>query len=414
MFRSRSTFGLILALCLPGCGPQTAPPAKTAPATIEHPKETDIYRVVLTARAEERLQITTVPVTKKSVPRTRTVGGIVAVPDGARLTVTAPWTGTLLKDENAATIQAGAFVTAKQPVFQLVPLLSPEREVPTAAERVAMANARASLVSSRIIADGDAKQAAAQVTAAEIALRRAEQLLKDKAGSERDVDDAIARVDIAKKGQEAALARKELLDKLTLEAETGKVTAIPIEAPRAGVLQTVSSSIGQMVSVGAPLFDVVDMRTMWVRVPVYPGLAKQLSAESTAIVRDLSGREAGIQAKPVAAPPSADPLAATVDLFYELPNSDGRFRPGERVEVHLPIAGDAESLFIPRAAILRDIHGIAWVYVNSAEHTFERHRVEVHFTTKEEAILSRGPEVGMQVVVDGSAELFGTEFGAGK
>ena len=336
------------------------------------------------------------------------------MPDGARLTVTAPWTGTLLKDENAATIQAGAFVTAKQPVFQLVPLLSPEREVPTAAERVAMANARASLVSSRIIADGDAKQAAAQVTAAEIALRRAEQLLKDKAGSERDVDDAIARVDIAKKGQEAALARKELLDKLTLEAETGKVTAIPIEAPRAGVLQTVSSSIGQMVSVGAPLFDVVDMRTMWVRVPVYPGLAKQLSAESTAIVRDLSGREAGIQAKPVAAPPSADPLAATVDLFYELPNSDGRFRPGERVEVHLPIAGDAESLFIPRAAILRDIHGIAWVYVNSAEHTFERHRVEVHFTTKEEAILSRGPEVGMQVVVDGSAELFGTEFGAGK
>lgn len=369
---------------------------------------------MLTAKAEERLQITTVPVAKKSVPRTRMVGGIVTIPDGARVTVTAPWTGTLLKDETAPAIQAGQVVATGQTIFQMTPLLSPEREVPTAAERVAMANARASLISSRIIADGDTKQAAAQVTAAEIALRRSEQLLEDKAGSQRDVDDAIARLDIAKKGHEAALARKELLDKVTLEAETGQVVAIPIEAPQAGIVQTVSTSIGQMVSVGAPLFDVVKLETMWVRVPVYPGLAEQLDDEATALVRDLAGNKPGIRARLTAAPPSADPLAATVDLFYELPNADGRFRPGERVEVHLSIADETEALAIPRAAILRDIHGLAWVYVNSADHTFERHRVEVHFTTKDEAILSRGPEIGTRIVVDGSAELFGTEFGAGK
>lgn len=342
------------------------------------------------------------------------VGGIVTVPDGARVTVTAPWTGTLLRDEAGPAIQAGQSVASGQTVFRLTPLLSPEREVPTAAERVAMANARASLISSRIIADGDTRQAAAQVLAAEIALRRSEQLLKDKAGSQRDVDDAIARLDIAKKGHEAALARKELLDKLTLEAETGKVVAIPIEAPQAGVVQTLSTSIGQMVSVGVPLFDVVNLKTMWVRVPVYPGLAEQLDKEATALVRDLAGNKPGIQTRLTTAPPSADPLAATVDLFYELPNAEGRFRPGERVEVHLPIAGEAESLAIPRAAVLRDIHGLAWVYVKSAEHTFERHRVEVHFTTNDEAILSRGPEVGTRIVIDGAAELFGTEFGAGK
>ena len=118
--------------------------------------------------------------------------------------------------------------------------------------------------------------------------------------------------------------------------------------------------------------------------------------------------------QPVAAPPSADPLAATIDLFYEVPNFDQRFRQGERVEVILPLEGEAEALVIPRAAILRDIHGVAWVYVNSAEHTFERHRVEVHFTTNETAVLSHGPAAGTAIVVDGAAELFGTEFGAGK
>jgi RND family efflux transporter MFP subunit len=405
---------LILVWCLPGCGPQKADSGKkTAPAKIEHPNESDIYRIVLTPKAEERLQISTVPVETKSVPRTRTVGGLIAVPDGASVFVTAPVVGTL-QPAGSVTPTAGQSVTAGQAVFQLNPLLSPEREVPTAAERVAMANAKASLISSQITADGDVKQAEAQVEAAQIALTRAKRLLDDKAGSARDVDDAQARLDIAAKGLEAAHARKKLLDKLTLEAATGSVEPIPVTAPRDGIIRTVSSSVGQTVSVAAPLFEVVSLKTLWVRVPVYPGQREEFATNRGAVVRDLGSSASDVTVKPVAAPPSADPLAATVDLFYELPNNDGRFRPGERVEVILPLAGETESLVVPRAAILRDIHGVAWVYVNSAEHTFERHRVEVHFTTNDLAVLSQGPAAGTLVVVDGTAELFGTEFGAGK
>lgn len=414
MCRSQLIFGLILVWYLPGCGPQKADSAKTAPAKIEHPKETGIYRVVLTPKAEQRLQISTVPVESKSMPRTRTVGGIVAIPDGANIIATAPLTGTLLTVDDQPPVVAGKTVASGSTVFHLKPLLSPEREVPTAAERVAMANATATLVSARIVADGDAKQAQAQVEAAEIALARAQKLLADRAGSQRDVDDAIARLDVAKKGLEAAQARKQMLDKLSLDADTGQLKTIPVPAPRDGILRTVSSSVGQTVSAGAPLFEVVSLDKLWVRVPVYPRLREEVARKSNALVRDLGADDGHIAIKPIAAPPSADPLAATVDLFYEVPNADGRFHPGERVEVTLPVAGETESLVIPRAAVLRDIHGIAWVYVNSAEQTFERHRVEVHFTTDELSVLSRGPEVGTPVVVDGAAELFGTEFGAGK
>jgi multidrug efflux pump subunit AcrA (membrane-fusion protein) len=239
-------------------------------------------------------------------------------------------------------------------------------------------------------------------------------MLADKAGSVRDVDDAQARLDIATQGLEAARARKLLLDKLTLEAATGTVPNIPMQAPHAGILRTVASSVGQTVSLAAPLFEVVTLDTLWVRVPVYPGQRTEFATNTNAPVRDLGATSIGVSVKPFAAPPSADPLAATIDLFYELPNPNGRFRPGERVEVILPLEGETESLVVPRAAILRDIHGVAWVYVNSAKHTFERHRVEVHFTTRELAVLSQGPKPGTSVVVDGTAELFGTEFGAGK
>ena len=406
--------GISVLILIGGCGPQKAASTlKTAPAKIEHPEESDIFRVVLTPKAEERLQISTVPVELQAVPRTRTVGGEIAVPDGASVFVTAPVVGKLLLAGDSPPL-AGQSVTAGQTVFQLNPLLSPEREVPTAAERVAMANAKATLISSQITADGDVMQAEAQVEAARIALDRARRLLADKAGSARDVDDAVARLEIAAKGLEAAQARKRLLDQLTLEAEGGTAVNIPVHAPHDGILRTVSSSVGQTVSVAAPLFEVVDLKTLWVRVPVYPGQRNEFAVKSNALVRNLGSSAVGVSVKPVSAPPSADPLSATVDLFYELPNSDGSFRPGERVEVVLPLQGETEALVVPRAAILRDIHGVAWVYVKSAEQTFERHRVEVRFTTHDLAILSQGPEAGTPVVVNGAAELFGTEFGAGK
>lgn len=369
---------------------------------------------MLTPKAEERLQISTVPVERKAVPRTRTVGGIVTIRDGARLLVSAPLTGTLLAPTDDAVPAAGQTVRSAQTVFQLLPLLSPEREVPTAAERVAMASAQASLVSSRIIADGDAGQAEARVEAAGVALARAKKLLSDNAGSQRDVDEAQARLDIARTGLDAAQSRKELLDKLTLEIDPRQLKAVPVSAPQNGLLRAVSASVDQTVVAGAPLFEVVSLKTMWVRVPVYSSLRDQLDHSQAALVRDLGKAAADVSVDPVAAPPSADPLAATVDLFYELPNADGRFKPGERVEITLPLTGEEESLVIPRAAILRDIHGVAWVYVNSGEHTFERRRVEIQFTTEDFSVLSRGPNVGTEIVVDGAAELFGTEFGAGK
>jgi RND family efflux transporter MFP subunit len=413
---------LLVLWCLPGCGPQkAAPSAKTAPAKIEHPNEGDIYRIVLTAKAEQRLQISTVPVELEAFSRKRTVGGEIAIPDGARVVVTAPVTGLLLnptEDANLpedANLLAGQKVTKGQIVFRLRPLLSPEREVPTAVERVVIANAKVLLISAQVTADGDVKQADAQIEAAQIALDRAQQLLSDRAGSRRDVDDAIARLDIARQSRAAAMARKQQLDMLSLEAEPRAVIDLPVLAPRDGILRIVSSSVEQTVSAAVPLFEVVSLDTMWVRVPVYPGLRDQVATESSAIVNDLGNSAIGVDVNPVEeAPPSADPLAATVDLFYELPNTEGRFRPGERVEVVLTLRGETESLVVPRAAILRDIHGVAWVYVNSAEQTFERHRVEVHFTTDKLSVLSRGPEVGTSVVVDGAAELFGTEFGAGK
>lgn len=385
------------------------------PAKVEaHPSESDIYRIVLTAKAEERLQISTVAVKRQAVPRNRSIGGDIMIPDGSRIPVTAPLAGTLTKINGDSVVIAGQQVEADQPLLRLSPILRPEQEVPTAAERVQMANARASLLSQQIQATGDEKQAQAQVDGAQIAFDRTRRLLADKAGSQRQVDDAEAALNIALQGLKATRERRILLDKLTLEAETGTAPSFTINAPQSGMIQTVSVQPGQVVSAGAPLFEIVNLKRMWVRVPVYAGLVQELNRTATAAVGPLSGSGDSVAADPVKTPPTATALAASVDLYYEVDNSDGRFRPGERVAVNVPLTGEDDSPVIPRGAVLRDIHGTAWVYVKSGEHEFRRERVNVIFNTADLAVLSHGPDVGTPVVVDGAAELFGTEFGTGK
>ena len=80
------------------CG-ESAPraaPDKSPPAAVTTPvKEADLTTVKLTAQAEQRLGIQTVAVERRSVARTRTVGGEVVVPPGSQVVVSAPVAGTL-------------------------------------------------------------------------------------------------------------------------------------------------------------------------------------------------------------------------------------------------------------------------------------------------------------------------------
>ena len=155
---------------------------------------------------------------------------------------------------------------------------------------------------------------------------------------------------------------------------------------------------------------------VWVKVPVYVGDLARLATDQEATVGGLADvpGSSSKRAKPVPAPPSGDPLAATVNVFYEVENQDGSLQPGQRVGVTLPLRGEEESLVVPRAALLRDIHGGAWVYEKTAPHTFARRRVVVERVVGDLAALASGPKPGAKVVTDGAAELFGAEFGGGK
>ncbi len=169
----RFAMGCFLAFIAIGCAKQDdAKQAKTKPAKVEKlPLETEIGRITLTPQAEQRLGIMLEPITEENVERRRTLGGDVLIPIGKSIIVAAPFSGTVSSPVGSEIPTPGQRLKIGSEILTLAPLLTPERDVPTPAEQVQMANARATLLSAISLAQGDIDRSQAEADGAKIALR---------------------------------------------------------------------------------------------------------------------------------------------------------------------------------------------------------------------------------------------------
>jgi hypothetical protein len=71
-------------------------------------------------------------------------------------------------------------------------------------------------------------------------------------------------------------------------------------------------------------------------------------------------------------------------------------------------------IVIPYSAVVYDVRGGTWAYVNPEPLVFVRHLIRVDYIQDDLAILLEGPALGTAVVTVGVAELFGIELGVGK
>ena len=383
---------LASALAAVGCSP-SGPAKSPAPAKVANPqKEADLTTVTLTPEAERRLGIETAVLAAAPLQAERTLGGEMLVPPGRSVPVTAPVAGRV-DAVDGMRLASGLGVRQQQVVLRLTPLSAPPRDL-------------------RVTYEADLAAAKARFDAAQTQLDRAKQMLKDQVGSQRGLEQAQQEFLQAKASYDAARERLERTGTKPLDADV----SVPISPPFDGTVGRLLAAPGQVVAAGATLFELENLMTLWVRVPVYVGDLGTFRGEGGALVESL-GAQGGAERRParrVTGPPAANALASSADLFFEVANGDRAFRPGERVSVILSSAGEATGLTVPASAVAYDYHGGAWIYVKTAPGVYLRQRVEVARTVGTSVVLARGGEPGAQVVTAGVAELFGTEFGAGK
>lgn len=378
----------LLASCAPT--PKASAEKAAALAKVSGPvlKEGELATITLTEAAEQRLGIQTAKLASGETNEMRRFMADVLLPPGKTITVAAPVSGTLRPGSLAAV--PGFAVKQGQLLFELTPLLPLPRDL-------------------RVTAEADVEQAKTRLDTAKLRKARADQLLKDEVGTVRGVEDAANELALAQSGLDAAQARLKQIVQAPLEGDV----LVAVRAPRDGIVRQVFAAPGQPVNAGAPLVEVADLQNLWLRMPVYSGEAASIPSGASVQAETLAGQALGL-CRPVAAPPTGDPLAATVDFYYEAPKTSLGLKPGERLALAIPSRTVRRRGQVPWSAVVFDIHGGTWVYEQAANRRYIRHRVELDHSANGVAYLARHPTPGTLIVTQGAAELWGVEFGAGK
>ena len=385
---------LAIAFLLNACGTDAPPAAREKPATVSNPAtEASLTQVKLSQEAFTRLGIETVEAESSTVSASRSVGGEVIAPPGARADVVAPVAGKVLIPAESRTVP-GTQVAQGAPLLKLLP-------IPTGGDLARTTE--------------EMRTAEARYEQARAEHQRVVALHNEKLISQRDLEKAVADLAAAQAARDAARARSRLAETGNVE-ESPAFTAVTITAPLRGTLLDMHVGFGQVVTAGTPLFTVADLSRLWVKVALYAGEARSVARGQGATVRGLSSGSAGfsVRARSVTAPLSADPGSSSIDLYYQLDDPRG-LRPGERVTVTIPIEGpQRRGLVVPLSAVLYDVSGDAWVYVRTDSLVFTRRRIEIANVVGDRVLVTRGLAPGTRVVTAGAVELFGTEFGPGK
>jgi len=134
-------------------------------------------------------------------------------------------------------------------------------------------------------------------------------------------DDAKAKVQLADEVLTAAKSRKKLVDNIKLDEDAGTLKPLAIHSPLSGIVRTTNVQPGQLIAAGLPLFEVMNDAVLWIKVPVYVGELDEIDMKRPARLTLLDGHlsKKDIMGKPVSLPPTAMPLSASVDIYYEFP-----------------------------------------------------------------------------------------------
>ncbi len=189
---------------------------------------------------------------------------------------------------------------------------------------------------------------------AEVDVKRLEPLAKEKAISERELDQAIA----TEKTAAAAIASAQAkLDEAQLNLSYTKVTA-----PISGVTGRALQSEGALVTANtdsALLTTVSQVNPIWVLFPLAEGDYRQVrGAERTARVQivDENGKVVADHGRLNFASTTVDPKTGAVQLRAELPNPRTRWLPGQFARVRI-LAGEQQAMLVPQSAVLQTEQG---------------------------------------------------------
>lgn len=188
-----------------------------------------------------------------------------------------------------------------------------------------------------------------------------------------------------------------------LDPDTTTANLLPVFAPFDGVLTGCSIVAGEGVVAAGSLFEVADVRTMWVELDVRLEDAALIDVAQSPRVTFTSDAARKVKAEGVVTwmSTAADEKTRTVRARAEIDNPGGRFRANTFGTGQIQVCCHPHALVVPAQAVQRDgTHHV--VFVSTGEAAFEARRVKVGVQIGRLSEILSGLRAGETVVTDGS------------
>ena len=184
-------------------------------------------------------------------------------------------------------------------------------------------------------------------------------------------------------------------------AQTGKVrNRISITTPRSGVIQTLDVRPGMTLMAGQTLARINGIRTVWLDVAVPEAQAGSVRVGQTAEANFAAFPGKPVQGHVTALLPTLNDVARALRVRVELPNKDGRLRPGLTAQVNLKGTDGESELRVPTEAVIRTGRR-ALVIVAEAEGRYRPVEVVLGSESGTDTVILSGLGEGQKIVASG-------------
>lgn len=236
-----------------------------------------------------------------------------------------------------------------------------------------------------------------------------EQLFKNDALARRDLEQAQTDAASAAADRDAAIQQLRALgveESQIQQIRDGKATTEPLQAyiraPIDGTIVEKLISDGQLLQAGSTqCFTIADLSTMWVMANVFAADLKDVVVGETAdVITDASSTPLQGRVDYVAA--LVDPASKAIAVRILVPNVDKVLRRDMFVRVAIHATHEHTGILVPTTSVLRDEENLPFVFVQQADGSFGRRRVELGSRVDDHYEIATGLEPGDKVVAEGA------------
>lgn len=271
-------------------------------------------------------------------------------------------------------------------------------------------------------AELDARAAKDALDAQQAAFDNRQQLYKEGAIAQKDVNDAQAALSQARATYETArkhledlqgFARDQELKAARAQRDVAKGRNASAQAqlgysrltsPITGVVTDLPHYPGETAPSGAPVVTVMDVTKVIARAHVTPAEAAELKVGADANLIGPGG--APIPGKVTVVSPALDAANTTVEVWVQADNPSGALRPGSSIRVEMIARSVANAMVIPQKAVLTSPSGATFAIVIDKDNKPHLRKIAVGIRDSGKAQITDGLESGQRVATTGAFELF--------